>query len=259
MQRLIRLKDIENNPFNFTGRQVIIQAYYLPKIKGWNGGGLKEDNCNYQLPVVKSDLSINEGYILCEGVFNNMVYKIEHPWKVSFSCNINILRFIDNMQLIIKLKNNFENDRFDAGLENIISKFKQGRRPKILILHPESKTSETDLLQSIGEYSNHYIIDSREMKYIQEHKFINNFINSLRQFDEIKYDAICFVSGGRHEGYGLLHEKDVIKTLIEMKTPTLGGIGHTDEYHIFDMTFNNSFGTPSLLGITLKNIAENYS
>ena len=173
-----------------------------------------------------------------------------------FSCEY----YIDDENLINDICTT-KTDSLDAGFENIISKFKERKKPRVMIIHPGSLTSYMDVKSAMKEDFERYITDDKEVRYnsdTEDEKEKEKLIKDIYQIDRDGYDAICFVSGGNSSGYGLLHHQEVIRTILNMKTKTIGAIGHSDEYHIFDLVFNRSLSTPTRLGVELAYYANKY-
>ena len=109
----------------------------------------------------------------------------------------------------------------------IRNKLSQGLKPHILIIKPKSDKTLADLYCGLG--------------------------TKLQ-----KWDAICFISGGHYKNeqpyYGELENSSVMNTILHIAHPTICAMGHSDEERDFDLMFDDSIGTPSLLGIKLRDI-----
>lgn len=263
MDKIITIEDIEQYIFFYLDKRIVLCGEYSPKIQNWtSGGGVVGKNIDIPFVVHKDiELPRTKTKIICEGSLNIAQNKIEKPLAISIKCNFKCNHYISDSLLIDHIMKK-DDDAIDSGFERIIHKFSLRKKPKILLLHPESKTSKEDVIKSMAESVDKYIIDDKVLKYstfTEDDGDSDKYVESLLQYDKIGYDAICFISGGRgneDSGYGLLHKEKVIKTISKMKTPTIGGIGHSDESHIFDFVFNRTISTPSMLGVELKEYSK---
>lgn len=265
MDKIIKIEELEKNIFYYLGKRFILCGEYLPHIDGWKScGGIVGNKIDIPFSVNgEMELPSSKTQIICEGLLKIANEKIEKPLAISIKCNFKSSHYVTDPTLIDSILKKENDDKMDSGFEKILQKFSERKRPKILLLHPSSETSKEDTIKSMAEYANKYLIDNRVLQYIrytdEDISEEKEYIRDLKKYDKECYDAICFISGGRGDegsAYGLLHHEQVIKTISELKTPTIGAIGHSNETHIFDFAFNRTISTPSLLGVELAAYAK---
>lgn len=134
------------------------------------------------------------------------------------------------------------------------------RKQRICVVTPESSTSYRDFGETLGQQDRCYSIDHVELSYVKStsQEYAERIVQ-LKKSDD--YDAICFLSGGRDNSkssaqpYGVLHEDCVIEALAMPGTPCVSALGHSNEYHLFELAFSQSFPNPATLGTSLREAA----
>jgi len=243
---------------------IVIEGYYrtkefLGKVDStWGNGflcGKDDESCLNVSNGKKYDIEDNSR-VLCEGVLKA---EVEHPWQdlgnIVIKQAFEIRRYIDDEELI-GLLNKKSKIRKPVIWETLR---KSETKPRVCLVSPKSKATVRDFGEGIQECSSMYEIDVRPLPYygITAEKYCKE----LELMDDHLYDVICFLSGGRDSiksesdaGYGVLHDADVLRTIANMQTPTIGAIGHSNAYHLFDMAFTDSLGNSGLLGVKLREI-----
>ena len=264
---LLSVEDIEeaitnSYPFNET---IVVEGLFMKSKEcggGWNGGFLKMNSSIMTLSGISSSHIENGKRILCEGI---IVPKIDYPkgdlGKIVFIQRLEVKRYIDNEALIQNLKEKHEKP---VRIWKNLSKKLKINKPHLCFVTPRKKSCLNDMMTALGAESNNFQITHKTIQYLSSaEKGLDNYCKKICELDKGGYDAICFLSGGRDtrnarnemSSYGLLHEEKTISTILSMKTPTISAIGHSDEFHIFDLAFDDSVATPSLLGIKLRELA----
>ncbi len=149
----------------------------------------------------------------------------------------------------------------------IRNKVSQGLKPYILIIKPKSDKTLADFYCGLGKADKQYVITTKDLSYLagedpsgfSEMNYTEYYQNKITKFSKLKkWDAICFISGGHYKNeqpyYGELENSSVMDTILRITHPTICAMGHSDEQREFDLMFDDSIGTPSLLGIKLRDI-----
>lgn len=124
----------------------------------------------------------------------------------------------------------------------------KGQKARICFVAP-SKVAYFDVLEGIGDE-----VKSMNISFCQ-FLFLNNAeINAnIKEIDKQGFNIVCFTRGGG-SSFGAFQDPTVMESIAKMKTYTIGAIGHTIDRNVFDIAFDESLGTPSLLGVRLKEL-----
>lgn len=133
------------------------------------------------------------------------------------------------------------------------NKLMKNERPNVYIFYAQTTIGDQDFdrgVRSAGTEIN--------FTFNKEIPFSNTSLltSRLRSIDDTgNYDAICLVRGGG-SGMEKLDNVQLFECLLNMKTPTIGGVSHVGEgYSITSMVDYNT-GTPSLLGQAFDNLVK---
>ena len=86
----------------------------------------------------------------------------------------------------------------------------------------------------------------------------DKFIKALKMVDR-KHDIVAIIRGGSDRNMTcILDAPEIHAALLTMETPTICGVGHTNEHKEFKKYCDHADETPSLLGITLGTWAEEF-
>jgi hypothetical protein len=145
------------------------------------------------------------------------------------------------------------NDLEISLLERLSSKILAGIKPKIAILMPKSGIVLDDLMGGLGDYQDHYsfVIHKCPMNNPKE---IAARLNGL---DHPAFDAIALIRGGGN----FLESLDtpvVLKAIARLDTPFIVAAGHFVDNPVIQMVASMTCGTPTMLGVELGRIVENY-
>lgn len=254
----ISKKITSSYPFNET---IVVEGVFYKKIKNggsWKQGFLCGDGklCNLNLSNGCSLELSDKHHVLCEGYLKAEVNRVwDDLGQITIKQHFVIKHYIDNEELIkcLKGKQSLKRSAIWEPVRRSMTK------PKIGLVVPRSTTSMRDLGEGLRDSSSEFEFNLVELPYIGTS--IEDYCKIIEKIDDHLYDVICFMSGGRDskedkktDDYGVLHDTKVIRTIANMGTPTIGAIGHANEYHLFDMAFNETIATPSLLGERLHSL-----
>lgn len=128
----------------------------------------------------------------------------------------------------------------------------QNNKPKVLIIYAQASITDQDFEEGVKSAGSQidFIIDKSV-------SFANTtaLINKLKEADKLSYNAICLVRGGGG-GMEKLDEIPLLECLVDMNTPTIGGVGHVGEEYSIKSVFDENAGTPSLLGQYFDNLVK---
>lgn len=137
----------------------------------------------------------------------------------------------------------------DTLLRTII---KKGKRPNVAMVYGRGAITNSDVVMSAeGQYDN-YVIERVQISLSNKAEIID----TLRRLDEARtFDLIAIFRGGG-SGLEIFEDHDIARTVIEMKTPIVTGIGHAEDTPFIESVADQSFITPSALGTYLKETAK---
>lgn len=153
------------------------------------------------------------------------------------------------------------------------SRWKSNKKVRIAIIRSESSRVYPDLLTGINFHRDskqlkskfcfkYHYVDYKQQKGENNSKdnieLINKFISALIMADG-KHDIVAIIRGGCDTSMTcILDAPEVHAALLSMETPTICGVGHTNEHKEFKKYCNHADETPSLLGVTLGTWAEEF-
>lgn len=150
---------------------------------------------------------------------------------------------------LIQKKNAKGKKPVKASLKNILM---QNNKPRVLIIYALTSITDQDFEKAVKSAGSQidFIIDKSV-------SFANTtaLINKLKEADKLSYNAICLVRGGGG-GMEKLDEIPLLECLVDMNTPTIGGVGHVGEEYSIKSVFDENAGTPSLLGQYFDNLVK---
>lgn len=137
----------------------------------------------------------------------------------------------------------------DALLRAII---KKGRTPKVAMVYGRAAVTNSDVVISAeGQYDN-YDIERVQINLSRK----TEIIDTLRQLDGSgRFDLIAIFRGGG-SGLEVFEDHDIARTVMDMKTAIVTGIGHAEDMPFIESVADQAFITPSALGTYLKDTAK---
>ena len=153
------------------------------------------------------------------------------------------------------------------------SRWKSNKNVRIAIIRSESSRVYPDLLTGINFHRDskqleskfcfkHHYVEYKQQKGENNSKdnkeLINKFIKALKMVDR-KHDIVAIIRGGSDRNMTcILDAPEIHAALLTMETPTICGVGHTNEHKEFKKYCDHADETPSLLGVTLGTWAEEF-
>lgn len=130
--------------------------------------------------------------------------------------------------------------------------FKKGKSPKVAMVYGRGAVTNSDVVMSAeGQYDN-YVIEKVQISLSNKAEIID----TLWRLDEARtFDLIAIFRGGG-SGLEIFDDHDIARTIIEMRTPIVTGIGHAEDTPFIESVADQSFITPSALGTYLKETAK---
>ena len=150
---------------------------------------------------------------------------------------------------LIQKKNEKGKKPVRALLKNILM---SNNRPKVHIIYAQTTITDQDFdkgVQTAGSQIDFTM--SKNVSFADTARLIQ----TLKCYDNMKYDAICLVRGGG-SGMDKLDDVHLFECLLDMKTPVIGGVGHVGENYSIHSIVDENVGTPSLLGQYFDNLVK---
>ena len=247
---LLHCEDINNET-------VYLRAKYKSKApeKGWVGGCLTDGQCSVNVTADSSFKDYTRRW--CQR--NEMVYAVIATYTMGFvNVTIQHIYRVPRMRPYLKVK----------------TRLMERLKPSVLIVHPKSATSLCDLREAMSDtYDKYHFVncavpfrlnDTEEDADVQPYdKLYGYYIKTLQDYLTLRtWDLVCFLSGGSYKDgkpyYGILMNDKFVNFVSKLNYPSVCAVGHADEQRLFDMAFDDSLATPSLLGIRLKELYHHY-
>ncbi|MBO4800904.1 MAG: exonuclease VII large subunit [Bacteroidaceae bacterium] len=152
---------------------------------------------------------------------------------------------------LLLIKNKSKGKNVDTILESILY---EDRRPVIGLIIAETAITETDFNRGLNAAA------KEKVQFVRMRcSFARalDLINMLKQQDLKGYDAIALVRGGGGEkDWGALDNLDVLKTIVQMKTPVISAVGHPDEAAFIKKLVDKEVDVPFALGSYFSNMVN---
>jgi exonuclease VII large subunit len=141
------------------------------------------------------------------------------------------------------------------GFKNVDSILEQllyvDQRPKIALVLAQSSITMSDFQAGINAAKSAIDFVEHRCNFANP----NDVVNTIQQLDTQQYTAIALVRGG---GSGIEHLDDVsvLESIVSLKTPIIGAIGHVDERLFIKQIVDKCAPTPNGLGQYFSEIVE---
>ena len=247
---LLRCEDVNNET-------MYLRARYKSKSpnKGWTGGCLSDGQCTVNVTAESSFKDYTRRW--CQR--NEMIYAVIVVYSEGYvNVTIQHIYRVPRMRPYLKVK----------------TRLMERLKPSVLIVHPKSATSLCDLREAMSDtYDKYHFVtcavpfrlnDTEGDADVQPYdKLYGYYIKTLQDYLTLRtWDLVCFLSGGSYKDgkpyYGILMNDKFVNFVSKLNYPSVCAVGHADEQRLFDMAFDDSLATPSLLGIRLKELYHHY-
>ena len=246
--------------------RIFIQGIYVSGnnqvYQGYCYDSLKDVNSNTYLQVrmplslrnlLKTGSLINVAGILnydVQNAYSSIRLTFEVTWAETVQTDVVSKEDVRRNELLL-MKNNSKGKNVDTILESILY---EDRKPKIGLIVAETAITETDFNRGLNAAAKEKILFERMRCSFGRPQ---DLINLLRQQDLKGFDAIALVRGGGSErDWGALDNLDVLKTIVQMKTPVISAVGHPDEKAFIKKLADKVVDVPFALGSYFSNMVN---
>lgn len=125
------------------------------------------------------------------------------------------------------------------------------KRTKILCVFPNETKTRDEFMKQFSSYAGAYIITEKHANFA----IADAFQSQIKEFDQMGYEIIILLRGGV-ENQDMFNNLDIAKTLLEMKTPLLLGVGHLSSNIILRNFVPEWKANPTETGILLRDLAK---
>lgn len=127
----------------------------------------------------------------------------------------------------------------------------EGRKTRILCVFPNETKTRDEFMSQFSSYSDAYSIEEKCANFAVS----DVFQSKIKEYDRMGYEIIILLRGGV-ENIDMFNNLDIAKTLLEMETPLLLGVGHLSSNIILRNFVPEWKANPTETGILLKDLAK---
>ena len=139
----------------------------------------------------------------------------------------------------------------DSILEELLF---QDKRPNVALVFAQSSITMSDFEAGINAAKSAIDFTERRVNFANS----SELIRTLKAIDEFDFTVIALIRGGGG-GIEKLDDLDVLETVVNLKTPIIGAIGHVEEKLFIKQLVDKSAPTPNGLGQYFSELVENVS
>lgn len=139
----------------------------------------------------------------------------------------------------------------DSILEQLLY---QDKRPNVALVFAQSSITMSDFEAGINAAKSAIDFTERRVNFANS----SELIRTLKAIDEFDFTVIALIRGGGG-GIEKLDDLDVLETVVNLKTPIIGAIGHVEEKLFIKQLVDKSAPTPNGLGQYFSELVENVS
>lgn len=139
----------------------------------------------------------------------------------------------------------------DSLLEQLLY---QDKRPNVALVFAQSSITMSDFEAGINAAKSAIDFTERRVNFANS----SELIRTLKAIDEFDFTVIALIRGGGG-GIEKLDDLDVLETVVNLKTPIIGAIGHVEEKLFIKQLVDKSAPTPNGLGQYFSELVEEVS
>lgn len=139
----------------------------------------------------------------------------------------------------------------DSILEQLLY---QDKRPNVALVFAQSSITMSDFEAGINAAKSAIDFTERRVNFANS----TELIRTLKAIDEFDFTVIALIRGGGG-GIEKLDDLDVLETVVNLKTPIIGAIGHVEEKLFIKQLVDKSAPTPNGLGQYFSELVEEVS
>lgn len=137
----------------------------------------------------------------------------------------------------------------DSILEQLLF---QDKRPNVALVFAQSSITMSDFEAGINAAKSAIDFTERRVNFANS----SELIRTLKAIDEFDFTVIALIRGGGG-GIEKLDDLDVLETIVNLKTPIIGAIGHVEEKLFIKQLVDKCAPTPNGLGQYFSELVEN--
>lgn len=139
----------------------------------------------------------------------------------------------------------------DSILEQLLF---QDKRPNVALVFAQSSITMSDFEAGINAAKSAIDFTERRVNFANS----SELIRTLKAIDEFDFTVIALIRGGGG-GIEKLDDLDVLETVVNLKTPIIGAIGHVEEKLFIKQLVDKCAPTPNGLGQYFSELVEEVS
>lgn len=139
----------------------------------------------------------------------------------------------------------------DSILEQLLY---QDKRPNVALVFAQSSITMSDFEAGINAAKSAIDFTERRVNFANS----TELIRTLKAIDEFDFTVIALIRGGGG-GIEKLDDLDVLETVVNLKTPIIGAIGHVEEKLFIKQLVDKCAPTPNGLGQYFSELVEEVS
>lgn len=239
-------------------RNVIsIKGIYIKTNNGYDI--LKDIGNDSQIKIIVDNNKrvnlIDNAIYTCIGVLSSFYYKSGLYYKFHVNEISEIEEEQDNrLQQINELLRIASNNNSKRPSEVIWDNLRNQKKTRFLCVFPVRTETKNEFYNHISGCEKVYEFEDRHINFTD----VNSFSLNLNGFDRLGFDVIIIMRGGG-EGTDFFSNLDIIRIIIEMKTPLLLGVGHQDTNILLRSFVKEWKANPTATGIYLRDLARNWN
>ena len=139
----------------------------------------------------------------------------------------------------------------DGVLEQLLY---QDKRPNVALVFAQSSITMSDFEAGINAAKSAIDFTERRVNFANS----SELVRTLKAIDEFDFTVIALIRGGGG-GIEKLDDLDVLETVVNLKTPIIGAIGHVEEKLFIKQLVDKCAPTPNGLGQYFSELVEGVS
>ena len=139
----------------------------------------------------------------------------------------------------------------DSILEQLLF---QDKRPNVALVFAQSSITMSDFEAGINAAKSAIDFTERRVNFANS----SELVRTLKAIDEFDFTVIALIRGGGG-GIEKLDDLDVLETVVNLKTPIIGAIGHVEEKLFIKQLVDKCAPTPNGLGQYFSEMVESVS
>lgn len=158
---------------------------------------------------------------------------------------------ISEINELIRLKEAKSSVRIPSDI--IRKNLMEGKKTRILCVFPNETKTRDEFMSQFSSYADAYSIEEKYANFAVS----DVFQSQIKEYDRMGYEIVILLRGGV-ENIDMFNNLDIAKTLLEMETPLLLGVGHLSSNIILRNFVPEWKANPTETGILLRDLAKDW-